>query len=261
MPDADAPALGSFIRMLREDLGYSQGRLAERLRELSGSAITREYVSRWERGHRTPSRYWLPHLATALQVPISALEAERVRRRRFLQLAAAASMLSIPGPAGDVMASIAGGDPAPLAEVQTTHRADLAMAQLAGTDRASLLHLARWMSDGDSAVLRVNAAGILAKTTEPEMLDAVALTLGRDHDTRQRYLWALSARVGDTVPALAAEVLNQHDAGARWCAAWLLGQDGGPVARTALTAALRREPVRENVRALGLILSGADPCT
>jgi len=57
--------LSGLIRELRLAVGYSPGRLAERLRELSGVAITREYVSRWECGKRTPSRYWLPHLATA----------------------------------------------------------------------------------------------------------------------------------------------------------------------------------------------------
>lgn len=260
MPDTGEPALDALIRQLRLALGYSQDRLAERLRDLSGAAITREYVSRWERGCRTPSRYWLPHLAAALQVPLSTLEAERVRRRAFLQLAAVAPVLGVPDTAADLMASIASGDSGPLAEVQTTHRADLALAQLADTDRASLLRLGRWMSDGASDVLRVNAAGILAKTTNPDMLDEVALALSRDGQARHRYMLALAARVGDSVPALAGEVLNQRDAGARWCAAWLLGKDGSPAARSALTAALHREPVRENVRAIGLILSGVDPC-
>ncbi|TDV53914.1 helix-turn-helix domain-containing protein [Actinophytocola oryzae] len=267
MPDNEGkPALGRLIREHRNALGYSQGRLAELLCQISGTAtLTREYVSRWERGQRSPGRYWLPHVAAALQVPLHVLEAEEVKRRQFLRLTAqtsAASLLDIPDTATELLASIAGGDPGPLTEVQTTHRTDLAVSRLASTDRSSVLRLARWMADGNTAVLRVNAAGILAKTAgQPDALDDVALTLARDEQTRDRYLWALTLRVGSTVPALAAEVLNPRDAGARWCATRLLGQDGSPAARRALATALRRDPVRENVRAIGLPLTGADPCT
>lgn len=266
MPDEGKQALGRLMRDLRESLGYSQGRLADLLCELSGTAtVNRETVSRWERGKRSPGQYWLPHVATALQVPLRTLEAEEVKRRQFIRLAAlssASSLLDIPDTATELLASIAGGDPGPLTDVQTTHRTDLAVSQLASTDRSSLHRLARWMDDGDTAVLRVNAAGILAKITgQLDVLDDVALTLVRDEQARDRYIWALGRRIGDTVPALAAEVLNPRDAGARWCAARLLGQDGSPAARDALATALRRDPVRENVRTIGLILSGVDPCT
>jgi transcriptional regulator with XRE-family HTH domain len=260
-PDEGALAVGRLIRDLREALGYSQGRLAAVLSEVSGQMVTRETVSRWERGRRTPQAYWLNHLAAALQVPLRTLEAEKVKRREFLRLAGASSLVGVPDVAGELLASIAGGDSSPLTNVQTTHRTDLAVSELASADRGSLLHLARWMAHGESAVLRVNAAGILAKTRQLDMLDDVALTLGRDAQARDRYVWALTRRTGASVPALAAEVLNPRDAGARWCAAQLLSQDGSPAAREALTAALRRDPVRENVRAIGLILSGANPCT
>lgn len=261
MSDVGGGSLGHLIRDLRQALGYSQGRLAERLSELTGAMISREYVSRWECGKRIPSRFWLPHLATALRVPLDTLEAERVRRRHFLQLAAAVPALGLPGITTDLMTSIAGGDSTPLTSMQTTHGTDLALAELVTTDRASVLHLARWMRDGDSDVLRVNAAGILAKTRVPELHDEVAVVLGHDGDTRTRYAHALTVRAGGSVTALADEVHNGRDSGARWCAAWLLGQDGSPAARAALTAALRHDPVRENVRAIGLMLNGADPCT
>lgn len=254
-------ALGCLIRDLREALGYSQGRLAEVLNELSGTAtLTREYVSRWERGVRNPSRFWLPHLATALQVPLRGLETENVRRREFLRLAAAVPMMHAPDTAAELLASIAGGDPDPLAKVQTTHHTDLAVSRLVNEDRRILLRLARWMADGDTPFLRVNAAGILAKT-HSDLLDDVAMTLSRDDDARNRYMWALTRRVGESVDALSAEVLNPRDVGARWCAARMLGQDGSPASQAALTEALRREPVRENVRAIGMILSGANRCT
>lgn len=260
MHDTGERSLGYLIRELRLALGYSQGRLAERLRALSGTTITREYVSRWECGKRSPSRYWLRHLATALQIPPETLEAERVKRREFLRLAAISPVFGTPDTAVELTASIAGGDASPLVDVQTAHRTDLAVSDLVGKDRVSLLRLARWMSDGESDVLRVNAAGILAKTARLDMLNSVALALSRDGEVRQRYMWAVSTRVGDSVPALAREVLNPRDAGARWCAAWMLGKKGDPVARDALTVALRRDPVLENVRAIGLLLNGAAPC-
>ena len=76
-----------------------------------------------------------------------------------------------------------------------------------------------------------------------------------------RYLRAVSARVGTGTHRLAAELVNPADAGARWCSAWLLGQDGSPVAARALARALRTERVTENIRTIALILNGDDPCS
>jgi transcriptional regulator with XRE-family HTH domain len=87
--DADASTLGCVIRELRMALGWSQGQLADRLCELGNATITREYVSRWECGKRSPRPYWLRHLATALEVPLRVLEDANVRRRDFLTGAAA----------------------------------------------------------------------------------------------------------------------------------------------------------------------------
>jgi hypothetical protein len=78
---------------------------------------------------------------------------------------------------------------------------------------------------------------------------------------RIRYLRAVSARVGTGGRHLAAELVNPADAGARWCSAWLLGRDGSHAARLALARALRIEPVTENLRTIGMILNGDDPCT
>jgi transcriptional regulator with XRE-family HTH domain/thioredoxin-like negative regulator of GroEL len=67
--------LGEMITALRESRGWSQGRLAAVLCELSGrDTINREHVSRWEHGRRRPGPYWLGHLATALDVPLTTLE-------------------------------------------------------------------------------------------------------------------------------------------------------------------------------------------
>lgn len=67
--------LGEMITALREGRGWSQGRLAAVLCELSGrDSVNREHVSRWEHGRRRPGPYWLGYLATALDVPLTALE-------------------------------------------------------------------------------------------------------------------------------------------------------------------------------------------
>jgi hypothetical protein len=116
--------------------------------------------------------------------------------------------------------------------------------------------LARWAEDGDSDILRVNAAGVLAKTNDLEFAGLPAEILDRDVDVRTRYLRALVARIGHDKRLLSAEVLNPADSGARWCAGWLLARDGSAESKQALARALRSEPVIENVRALGLMLNG-----
>jgi transcriptional regulator with XRE-family HTH domain len=88
--------LGQSIARLRKALGWSQGRLAAHLCELSGRAtMTREEVSRWETGKRRPRPFWLRHLATALQVPMDALEPDDVHRRSFLTNVAATAIAPV----------------------------------------------------------------------------------------------------------------------------------------------------------------------
>jgi transcriptional regulator with XRE-family HTH domain len=87
-------AIGALIRDLRSAAGWSQSRLADELCRASGHAtVTRELVSRWENGGRAPGPFWLRHLATALQIPLTVLEeAERMERRVFLTDVAAAAV-------------------------------------------------------------------------------------------------------------------------------------------------------------------------
>jgi transcriptional regulator with XRE-family HTH domain len=67
---------GQAIAALRKGLGWSQDDLAAALREVSGRAsLNREEVSRWENDRRSPTPYWLAHLAAALGVPVTALRA------------------------------------------------------------------------------------------------------------------------------------------------------------------------------------------
>jgi hypothetical protein len=62
-----------------------------------------------------------------------------------------------------VFEGVAAGSHVRLEAAQTSHATDLALARFAEADPRSIGHLMRWMTDGASAVLRVNAAGVLAK--------------------------------------------------------------------------------------------------
>ncbi len=92
-----AEALSALIRDLRLTVGWSQGRLADELCNVSGHAtVTRELVSRWEHGRRNPGPFWLRHLSTVLQVPLATLEeAGRMERRTFLTDLAATAVAPI----------------------------------------------------------------------------------------------------------------------------------------------------------------------
>src|ERR1039458_9710910 len=106
---------GEVICELRSGLGWSQGRLADELGRVSGHPITREYVSRWEHGRKTPGPFWIGHLAAVLQVPRWALEGH-VKRREMLRLtgaAAAAAFMGagklLPPDSEDLFSSVAAG--------------------------------------------------------------------------------------------------------------------------------------------------------
>jgi transcriptional regulator with XRE-family HTH domain len=246
-------ALGALIRDLRQAKGLSQSDLANALCLASGHpTISREEVHRWEVEKVIPGRFWLGHLATALNVPLDLVTEEarlsRMNRREFLSLSALT--VAQRKVASELTASIAAGDGGPLATVQTTHSTDRVIAALA--DQASTRKLRSWMSDGHSPILRVNAAGILAKLPDQDAAEEVAGVLGADAEVRQLYSTAVIARVGalpwstaaklaaGTIPTqrqahflavrLSREALNPRDAGARWCSASLL-RDLSPVLR------------------------------
>lgn len=246
-------ALGALIRDLRQAHRWSQTDLANALCLTSGHpTISREEVHRWEVEKVIPGRFWLAHLATTLNVPLDVVTEEarlsRMNRREFLSLSALT--VAHRKLASELTASIAAGDGASLATVQTTHGTDLVIAAI--TDRASTRKLRTWMSDGNSPILRVNAAGILAKLQDQDAAEQVAVILGADAEVRQLYTTAVIARVGAlpwaTAAKLAAgriptqrqahflasrlsqEVLNPRDAGARWCSASVL-RDMSPLLR------------------------------
>jgi transcriptional regulator with XRE-family HTH domain len=239
-------AIGNLIRDLRQSRGWSQTDLARTLCQVSGHpTVGREEVHRWETGKVIPRGFWLTHLSATLSVPLDVLTSEarlaRMNRRGFLSLSALT--VAHGKLAAEMTANIASGDPGPLTRVQTTHGTDLVIASL--TDRGSARRLRSWMYDGDNDVLRVNAAGILAKTPDPDAGRQVAAVLANDLAAQRLYLTAVIARAGalpwSTAAKLASgqqrptvkqanflaarlanEVLNPRDAGARWCSAAFL---------------------------------------
>lgn len=244
-------------------LAMSQKDLADELCAVSGRpTMTREEISRYENEKRCPGPFWMPHFATVLRVPLSVLESAKVRRREFLTAAALAPLVpaAVRQTADEICYSIAGGDSSPLTTVQTSHQTDLLISALTTQDRSVVRRLTRWMIDGESDVLRVNATGILAKVTSSELSDGVALSLDRDSQVRARYLSAVKARIGQDRSTVIQELGNLRDSGARWCAAFLLAQDRSREARQALAGALHTEPARENLRAIARALNGALPC-
>ncbi|HET6859612.1 MAG TPA: helix-turn-helix transcriptional regulator [Streptomyces sp.] len=65
---------GAYLARLRHRAGRSQRQLAVDLCALSGiGSVTRNEVSRWERGERLPGA-WLPFLAQVLSIPLRDLE-------------------------------------------------------------------------------------------------------------------------------------------------------------------------------------------
>jgi transcriptional regulator with XRE-family HTH domain len=84
--DQPPKSLCSMLRDLRSQLGLSQYDLAGKLIAVSGNcSITREDVSRWERGKRIPGPYWQKWLCTVFDLPqqdveVAAAAARRTRR-------------------------------------------------------------------------------------------------------------------------------------------------------------------------------------
>jgi transcriptional regulator with XRE-family HTH domain len=239
-------ALGPLIRDLRNSKAWSQTDLATRLCQVAGrSTLTRDEVKRWESEKVIPGPFWINYLSQALDIPRDVLTTEaklsRMNRRDFLSLTALT--VAHGKLAAEMTASIAGSDFGPLTTVQTTHGTDLVIASL--VDKPSTLKLKRWMFDGETPILRVNAAGILAKTPGQSSANAISEVLEHDLEARNLYSTAVAARAC-AIPwssasrlasgtarltqkqahfiatRLADEVLNPRDAGARWCSAVML---------------------------------------
>jgi transcriptional regulator with XRE-family HTH domain len=234
--------IGELLRQARERAGLSLTQVGK------AGGYSRQHLSNVERGARPPN----PQVIAAYE------KALNMNRRQILRLATASvgSLVISQDEAAvarDVFATIAAGDDGPLTSIQTTHAVDHGIQRLAVRDNAAVYRLTNWLENGSQAVLRVNAAGILGKTGSPDIADSVALSLRHDQEVRDLYLKAVRSRVGISTEALSAELVNQTDSGARWCAAYLLAQQGKT---KPLAAAMRTETSRENLRHMALALAG-----
>ncbi|MFF1715849.1 helix-turn-helix domain-containing protein [Streptomyces sp. NPDC058268] len=101
------PQFGAYLARLRRRAGRSQRQLAADLCALSGTqSVTRNEVSRWERGERTPGP-WLRFLADALCAPLRELERAAAYARGDVDE-------SLPGAAATLAELLPPDDPEPL---------------------------------------------------------------------------------------------------------------------------------------------------
>lgn len=70
-----AEPISTLIRRARVRHGMTQAALARQLATVSGNvAVTRDQITRWERGGRVPSPYWRHWLGAVLEVPLGELD-------------------------------------------------------------------------------------------------------------------------------------------------------------------------------------------
>lgn len=258
--------------------------MAEQLCEVSGRPnITRDEVKRWESGKIIPGRFWLIHLSEALEVPRAQLEhaasTARIERRAMLAASGAVLLAARRRTFGDMLASVAGGDESWLSRKIAPYDFSMSLAQLATSDMGTKRRLVRWLHDGSTSLLRGNAQGTLFKTQRPELIEIAEQSMRHDEQTRRRCMKCFARRTfglpwpdaavysaenapTEQVNQLVSLLHDPADASNRWCATVYLGEaaaNGSLVARRALMGALRTEDSRENLRAIGLCLSGERP--
>jgi len=261
--------LGLTLRLSRQEAGLSLAGMARR------TGYSRSYLGNVETGVRQVT----PRLIKAYERVLG----DDVNRRQLLVgglAALAAAATPTPEVALRVAHQISGERSGLLATAQTTHEVDKAIAALVSSDTSSLASLATWARSGP-AVLRVNAAGILAKVRSPVADNAAVQVLKADPRVRELYLAAVVSRVLSKpwddaftiatadrslseldVQGFADEIQNPADSGARWCSVVLLSRvrhEDPATVNGILLRALRTEPSNENLRAIGSVLAGADP--
>jgi transcriptional regulator with XRE-family HTH domain len=193
-----------------------------------------------------------------------------------------------------IYGDVASGNSHLLATAQTSYATDVTLGNLAGHDDIARRGLSEWMKNGATAVLRVNAAGVLSKVGAPDLGDATISAIRGDQDVRHLYLTAVASRVlampweqagnlaaGVDHPSsrstrpddgqrtwaaqkLSSELASPRDAAARWCSTVLLSgllQSNPDGVRTALGQAAQQEQCRENLRAYAAVLAGVNPIT
>lgn len=244
------------------------------------TGYAKSYLSNVEHGRRRVT----PAMIRAYE---RVLGGDVQRRQLFIAAAATAVTAALPDALPDVAADVVRDITAEradlLSRVQTSHATDRTIGQLVARDQPCVASLTRWARKG-SPVLRVNSVGILAKLRAPTIDDQVIASLRADDEARLLYLTAVNARVlglpwddaselaasgrglaePDQVERFAAEALNVHDSGARWCCVLMLGRtrhDAPAAVEHALRAALRAETSTEVLRSIAGTLAGLDPLT
>jgi transcriptional regulator with XRE-family HTH domain len=258
--------LGAILREARVSAGLSLAGMARR------TGYSRSYIGNIENGVRQATPAVIRKYEQAL--------GESLNRRNLL-LGSLGILAAAPTDetAVAIAHEVTDGRNGLLTELQTSHATDKGIAALVGQDSAVVAQLVKWTSQG-KAVLRVNAAGILAKVPSPLMGSEAVTVLRSNGQVRELYAtavlsrvlalpWEEASRLATTdsltdvqVGQVTAELANQYDAGARWCAAVTLYRNREANADTvtgALLSALRTEQVTENVRTIGAALAGVDP--
>jgi hypothetical protein len=224
---------GNELRELRRAAGLGLGTMAARC------WYSKSYLGLVETGRKPVTGDVVSAYSRVMGV---GLDDDPVDRRDFLTATAVAAANAVL--IGDLSGSLAGGDAAPLATVQTSYAVDHAIAATM-SDYSSLRRLRTWAEGEASPIVRVNATGILAKMPGQTAADHVVTVLEHDAAVRDRYLTAVVARLcGVDHPSaarhidspgqfgqpqllaqrLVAEAVNPDDAGARWCSATLLAR-------------------------------------
>lgn len=86
----DVPPITALIPRARRRQGLTQRELADLLCEISqNDSVTREEVSRWERGKRIPGPYWRAWISAALDVPHAEVDRAAVLARESRRTATA----------------------------------------------------------------------------------------------------------------------------------------------------------------------------
>lgn len=78
--------VGALLRIQRKGAGRSQADQAEVLSTISGRAVTRNEVSRWESERRLPTPFWQKHIAASFEIDVrdirQAVTATRTEQRK-----------------------------------------------------------------------------------------------------------------------------------------------------------------------------------
>lgn len=258
--------LGRTLREARVQAGLSLSSMAKR------TGYSRGYIGNVETGVRAVT----PDVIRKYEI---VLGEDLKRRQLLLGTVSALAAGAAPDTAASIANDINGGRTGMLTGLQTTHATDRAVASLVARNAPSIASLAKWSRSG-KALLRVNAAGILAKVGSSTIDNEAVMVLQADAETRELYLTAVLHRVlgldwnaaadlaasrqplsTEQLELLRGELSNPNDSGARYCSVLLLarGQRPKPTATAAFLSALRSEPCRENLRAIGAALAGVNP--